>query len=44
MGVIRYTLDDGAARIVGLAPVPSTGWTISVGAMEGRRLSQHGFG
>ncbi|NLY52153.1 MAG: methyl-accepting chemotaxis protein [Firmicutes bacterium] len=33
-GVVRYTLDDGAARIVGLAPVPSTGWTIAVGAME----------
>lgn len=33
-GVIRYKLDDGATRIVGLAPVPSTGWTIGVGAME----------
>ena len=33
-GVVRYTLEDGAARIVGLAPVPSTGWTIAVCAME----------
>ncbi|NLA58463.1 MAG: methyl-accepting chemotaxis protein [Firmicutes bacterium] len=33
-GVVRYTLEDGVARIVGLAPVPSTGWTIGVGAME----------
>jgi methyl-accepting chemotaxis protein len=33
-GVIRYHLGDGAGRMVGLAPVPSTGWTIAVGAME----------
>lgn len=33
-GVIRYRLNDGASRIVGLAPVDSTGWTIGVGAME----------
>lgn len=33
-GVIRYALADGQARLVGLAPVPSTGWTIAVGALE----------
>ena len=33
-GVVRYSLDDGAGRMVGLAPVDSTGWTIAVGAME----------
>ncbi|NLA59149.1 MAG: methyl-accepting chemotaxis protein [Firmicutes bacterium] len=38
-GVVRYSLDDGVGRIVGLAPVPSTGWTIGVGAMEDDVLS-----
>ncbi|MGI6037177.1 MAG: methyl-accepting chemotaxis protein [Limnochordia bacterium] len=33
-GVVRYQLNDGQARVVGLAPIPSTGWTIGVGAME----------
>ena len=33
-GVIRYALDDGATRLVGLAPTPTTGWTVAVGAME----------
>ena len=33
-GVVRYSLDDGAARLVGLAPISTTGWTIAVGAME----------
>ncbi len=32
-GVVRYNL-DGSARLIGLAPVTSTGWTIGVGAME----------
>ena len=32
--VVQYTLEDGVSRIVGLAPIPSRGWTIAVGAME----------
>lgn len=33
-GIIRYKLSDGAQRIIGVAPIASTGWTINVGAME----------
>ena len=33
-GVVRYALDDGATRIVGLAPTPTTGWIVGVGAMQ----------
>ena len=33
-GVIRYALDDGARRIFGLAPTPTTAWTVGIGAME----------
>lgn len=32
--VVRYALDDGQVRIVALAPVPGTDWTIAVGAMR----------
>lgn len=38
-GVIRYALDDGEVRLVGLAPIPSTGWTIAVGALESEILT-----
>jgi len=38
-GVVRYKLDDGLSRIVGLATVPSTGWIVAVGAMEHEVLS-----
>lgn len=38
LGVVRYALDDGETRIVGLAPIASTGWTIAVGAMERTQL------
>mgnify|MGYP000967467783 FL=1 len=34
IAVVSYELSDGDTRIVGLAPVPSTGWTIGIGAME----------
>lgn len=37
-GVIQYRLTDGQ-RLVGLAPIPSTGWTIAVGALESEVLS-----
>ena len=33
-GVIRYSLADGASRIVGVAPLASNGWLVGVGAME----------
>ncbi|KLU40867.1 MAG: methyl-accepting chemotaxis protein [Limnochordia bacterium] len=38
-GVIRYRLSDGRERIVGIAPVPSSGWTIAVGAFREEVLS-----
>jgi len=38
IAVVRYELDDGMARIVGLAPITSKGWTIAVGAMEADEL------
>ncbi len=38
-GVIRYHLDDGDERIVGIAPVPSSTWTIAVGAMRDEVLA-----
>ena len=34
VGVVRYRLEDGAERVVGIAPIASTGWTIAVGALE----------
>ncbi len=34
MGVIRYKLEDGENRLVAVAPIGSTGWTIGVGALE----------
>ena len=37
--VISYALADGETRIVGLAHVLSTGWTIGIGAMEQDQLS-----
>ncbi|HKM43753.1 MAG TPA: methyl-accepting chemotaxis protein, partial [Limnochordia bacterium] len=37
--VVRYTLDDGEVRLVGLAPILSKGWTIGVGAMERGELA-----
>lgn len=36
-GVARYNL-DGTRRVIGFAPVPSTGWMIGVGAMEAEVL------
>jgi len=36
--VAAYELDDGQTRLVGLAPVPSTGWRIAIGAMEAEEL------
>lgn len=33
-GVIHYRLGDGQPRMAGLATVPSTGWTIAVGALQ----------
>lgn len=38
-GVIRYVLEDDATRLVGLAPMEYTGWTIGVGAMEDEVLA-----
>lgn len=38
-GVIRYVLEDDASRLVGLAPMEYTGWTIGVGAMEDEVLA-----
>ena len=37
--MIRYHLDDGDERIVGIAPVPSSTWTIAVGAMRDEVLA-----
>lgn len=36
---LSYALDDGEVRMVGMAPVATTGWTIAVGAMERDQLS-----
>ncbi len=36
-GVAQYNL-DGTRRVIGFAPVPSTGWMIGVGAMEAEVL------
>ncbi len=36
-GTIRYG-HDGAARLAGLAPIPSTGWMIGIGALESNVL------
>lgn len=33
-GVIHYKIGDGKPRIAGLAKVPSTGWSIAVGALQ----------
>lgn len=33
-GVVSYSLDGKDTRIVGLAPIPTTNWTIGIGAME----------
>ncbi|NMA60417.1 MAG: HAMP domain-containing protein [Firmicutes bacterium] len=33
-GVIHYKIADGKPRMAGLAQVPSTGWTIAVGALQ----------
>ena len=38
-GVIRYVLEDDATRLVGLAPMEYTGWTIGVSAMEDEVLA-----
>ncbi|MCK9526624.1 MAG: methyl-accepting chemotaxis protein [Limnochordia bacterium] len=38
--VVSYQLDDKETRLVGLAQIPSTGWTIAVGAMERDQLEQ----
>lgn len=39
IGVVDYVL-DGTARIVGYAPMTSTGWTIGIGAMEDEVLQR----
>jgi len=36
--MVYYALEDGETRLVGLAPIPSTGWTMAVGAMEQQEL------
>jgi len=36
--VVAYALEDGQTRLVGLAPVPSKGWRIAIGAMESDKL------
>lgn len=33
-GIVRYRLADGVERIVGVAPVGTTTWTVAVGTME----------
>lgn len=34
VGTVSYSIDDGVERMAGLAPVPSTNWTIAVGAVK----------
>lgn len=38
-GIIRYQLEDKEKRIVGLASLKNTGWTLGVGALEVEVLS-----
>lgn len=33
-GIVRYKIDDGIDRIVGLAPVSFTSWTLAIGAVQ----------
>ena len=37
-GLIKFALDDGENRLVGLAPIDSTKWTVGVAALESDEL------
>lgn len=41
-GAVRYRSADGKYQMAGVAPVPSTGWTIVVGALEEDVLARIG--